>query len=240
MKLGMECKKIKRTGYIPAFICGGLLGLCVPVSNMAVRSSIYTGIAGSPVKILSDANWQMMAMLNVLLIILGACIIYHTEYADNGYQRMCTLPIKESRMFFSKFALTAVMCTVTIMIEAAGIAFSVYYWFEPEKNTGAELFQSFGYSLLLMLPAILTALLTASICKNMWISLGIGVVCVFTATMLPADNFILSLFPYALPFQTFTGASEAVLQNYITAGIIEIIVLSAAEFLILKLRRSFE
>ena len=29
-----------------------------------------------------DANWQMMAMLNILVCICGACMMFHTEYAD--------------------------------------------------------------------------------------------------------------------------------------------------------------
>ena len=88
MSLGLECKKIRRTGFFPAFIVGGLLAAAVPVLNMAVRSNIYVGIENSPLQILMSANWQMIAMLNVLLIVAGACLMYHTEYADNGIQKM--------------------------------------------------------------------------------------------------------------------------------------------------------
>lgn len=44
-----------------------------------------TALAGNPINILMSANWQMMAMLNILISICGACMMYHTEYADNGY-----------------------------------------------------------------------------------------------------------------------------------------------------------
>ena len=59
-------------------------------------------------EILMNANWQMMAMLNVLIAAAGACLMYYTEYADNAVQRMCMLPIKESRLFFDKAALITV------------------------------------------------------------------------------------------------------------------------------------
>ena len=39
MTFGLECKKVKRTGFIPTFIVGGLLAAGVPVVNMAVLSN---------------------------------------------------------------------------------------------------------------------------------------------------------------------------------------------------------
>jgi len=102
MSFSLECKKVKRTGFTPAFLCGGILAATVPVLNMTVRSENYLGLYAGPVQILLDANWQMMAMLNILLIVSGACLMYHTEYADNAIQKICTLPTKESRLFFSK------------------------------------------------------------------------------------------------------------------------------------------
>ena len=40
MSLSLECKKAKRTGFIPAFLCGGILAAAVPIVNMVVRSSL--------------------------------------------------------------------------------------------------------------------------------------------------------------------------------------------------------
>jgi multisubunit Na+/H+ antiporter MnhB subunit len=100
--------------------------------------------------------------------------------------------------------------------------------------------KSFGYALLLMLPVTLGSLLIASACRNMWVSLGIGVVCVFTATMLPTKNFVLSLFPFALPFQMFLGNTENVVRNFMLAVLIEILIMGIAEVLFLKVKRWFE
>lgn len=51
MSLSLECKKAKRTGFIPAFLCGGILAAAVPIVNMAVRSEMYGRTAKLP-----DAN----------------------------------------------------------------------------------------------------------------------------------------------------------------------------------------
>lgn len=240
MSLRLECRKVKRTGFVPAFIVGGLLAAVVPVVNMAVRSEIYVGLEGSPIQILMDANWQLMAMLNVLLLLAGACLMYHTEYADNAIQKMCTLPIREWDLFFGKFALIAVMGIVVLILEAMGIAFSSLHWFAISTDFVLELLKSFGYAFVLMMPAALISLLIASLCSNMWVSLGIGIICVFTATMLPDHNFILSLFPFALPFQIYAGAAETTIRNLMIASAAEAVIIALAESLLLKVRRSME
>lgn len=240
MSFFLECKKLKRTGFIPAFLSGGFLAAAVPVLNMAVRSENYLGLHTAPVQILMDANWQMMAMLNILLITAGACLMYHTEYADNAIQKMCTLPLKESKLFFGKVTLLALMCIVILAIEAAGITFCSYHWFEWSREVWVEILKNFGYALLLMLPSVIGSLFLASACKNMWVSLGIGVVCIFTATMLPTESFVLSLFPFALPFQIFAGTAENTARSFLIAAMIEILMIGTTEVLFLKVRRSFE
>lgn len=91
-----------------------------------------------------------------------------------------------------------------------------------------------------MLPCMILSLLISEACKNMWVSLGIGVVCVFTATMLPATNFALSLFPFALPFQIFAGADITRSTYYICGAIAELAICGLAQLILVKVRRSFE
>lgn len=240
MSFALERRKVKRTGFLPASLGGGILAAAVPVLNMAFRSEMYVSMNGSPVNILLGANWQMMSMLNILLIVAGACIMYNTEYADNAIQRMCTLPTKESTMFFGK---TAVLITVSILllvIEAVSIFGCSVHWFLQSTDLYMEILKNFGFFLLLMLPAILLSLLIASVCKNMWISLGIGVICVFIATMIPTGNFVLTLFPFALPFHMLGGHAADVIRNYAIAGAIETVVIALLEVVVLKVRRSYE
>ncbi|MCM1182006.1 MAG: ABC transporter permease [Roseburia sp.] len=238
MTLRLEWKKVKRTGFVPEFIVGGLLAAAVPVLNMAVRSALYIGQGGSPVQILMDANWQMMAMLNLLLMLAGACLLYHIEYADNALQRICTLPLRESSLFWGKAVLMLVMCAIALLTEAAGIAFCLHHWFSLSRAVGTALLKSFGYAFLLMLPAALGFLLLASAFRSMWVSLGIGVVCVFTATMLPTDSPVLSLFPFALPFQRLAGTAAGAVRGFLLAGSIEIAVIITIEIIFLNIRRS--
>lgn len=238
MNIFLECKKVKRTGFVPVFLAGGILAAAVPVINMAVRSEIYLNLSGSCLRILLDANWQMMAMLNVLLVVVGTCLLYHTEYADNAMWKMKSLPIRESRIFFGKAALTIFMSVSVLGMEAAAIVFCSCHWFEPGEGFYNELGIHFGYFFLLMLPCILISLLISEACKNMWVSLGIGVVCVFTATMVPAGSFMLSLFPYAMPFQIFAGTDRVRAMDYLYGAMAESAFFGLAELLIIKVRRA--
>lgn len=240
MSFFLECRKVKRTGFLPAFFGGGILAAAVPVINMAVRSELYINLPGNPIQILLDANWQMMTMLNVLLVIAGACLLYHTEYADNAMQKMKSLPIRESSIFLGKAVLTIFMSFFVLVIEAGAVTFCTCHWFEIENDFFGELCKDFGYSFLLMLPCIILSLLISEACKNMWVSLGIGVVCVFTATMLPTSNFALSLFPFAMPFQVFVSKDVTQSTHYAYAAAAELVIFALAELLFIKVRRSFE
>lgn len=237
LKPALEYKKIKRTGLLPAFIGCGLLSAIVPVAEMAVRSEHYQGLPDSPVAILLHADWQMMAMLNVLLLVVASCILYHTEYADNALLKMYSLPLRESGLFFGKILLLVPLLVFTLALEAAALGFCCWRWFSFSPESLAELACNMGFSLLLLLPAALLSLLLACACKNMWISLGIGVVCIFTATLLPSDNFVLSLFPYAMPFQTLAGMPWETVRRFAIAAVLESLGLGFAEALFIKIRR---
>ena len=236
----LERRKVKRTGFMPAFWGGGILAAAVPIVDMALRTEMYVGRNDSPVNILLDANWQMMSMLNILLIVAGACIMYHTEYADSAIQRMCTLPTKESAMFFGKTAVLITGSIQLLVIEAVSVFCCSLYWFEPTADLYIEIFKNFGFFFLLMLPVILLSLVIASMSRNMWISLGIGVVCVFMATMIPTRNFIPTLFPFAMPFQRLGNHAADAVRNYAVAGVVETALIALLEVIILKVRRLFE
>ena len=127
MSVSLEYKKVKRTGFIPVFLWGGTLAALVPVINMAVRSEMYLGQPNSPIQILMGASWQMIAMLNILLVVVGPCLLYHLEFADNAMQKMKSLPIRESSIFLAKFILTSFMCIIVLTTEAISIIFCVSY-----------------------------------------------------------------------------------------------------------------
>lgn len=238
MSFFLECKKIRRTGFLPAFLGSGIIGALIPVLNMAVRSELYVSMNTSPIRILLNANWRIMAMLNILIIVTGASIMYNTEYADNAIQKMCSLPTKEITIFFGKAAVMTVVSIMVLVIEAISIFFCTVHWFEQTTDEYIKLLQNIAFFFLLMFPVILISLSIASACRNMWISLGIGVICVFLATILPGESFIFSLFPYCLPFQVLSDYTAVEISDYIMVGITEIVAFSILETLFLKIRRT--
>lgn len=240
MSICPECIKIRRTGLLPAFFWGSLFAAAVPIANMSLRSAVYIGQEGSPLAILLGANWQLMTMLNILLLISGACILYHTEYADNALQKIRTLPVIESRLFFGKLVVLTLLCLFLLGMEAAAIALCTGLWFPLPAHFCSELLRSFGYAFFLLLPVVFAALLIASACRNMWISLGCCILCVFIATMLPARDGVLPLFPFALPFRIFVTESRAAAQSYLLAAALELLLFSFGELFIIKIRRSME
>lgn len=240
MMASLELKKSKRTGLIPVFLIGGLFSAAIPLLNMAFRSEVYVNLPDSPLQILLQANWQMMAMMNLLLIAAGACLLYFTEYADNAIQKMKSLPVKESTLYFGKVILLTSLYAVLLVLEAVALIVSTSQWFGLNDGFWIELGKNFGFFFLLGLPSILLALMIASLFQNIWVSLGLNVVAVFLATMLSSQSFVLSLFPFALPLQTLGGVEVNQLSLYIGVALIEVAVIAVAEWIFLRIRRSFE
>ena len=186
-----------------------------------------------------DFNLQLISMLNLLLITAGACILYHIEYADNGLQKMQSLPVRESGLFIGKCGILLPFVLMMFLFEAASLCFCGWHWLDAGKEELIEMLQTLGFTLLLTLPAAIIALVIASACRNMWTTLGIGVLCIFTATMLPTDNFIVTLFPYVLPFQILPDMETERVIHYCIAAVCETGIACAAEFIYLKVRRLF-
>ena len=114
MTSALEWNKLKRTGFFPAFLAGGLLAAAAPVVNIGARPESFVNKQDSPAVILMGANWQLMSMLLSFLLIIGACIMYHTEFADNAMQRMDTLPKRPESLFFGK-------CSVLLVLTAGAL-----------------------------------------------------------------------------------------------------------------------
>lgn len=188
-----------------------------------------------------SANWQMMAMLNILISICGACMMYHTEYADNGMQKMSVLPIRQGSMFFGKFLIAALVLSTMVVIEMAVLVGCAKYWFPSYVFDLTEILKTAGFQIIVTLPTVMLMLVIASACKNMWVSLGIGVILVFTLSILPQDNIVLSLFPFASPYQMLSAAVEnSRTALFLAVCGIETVVFGIAEVLYLQVRRCFE
>ena len=236
----LEAKKLKRTGYLPAFLGAGILSSAFPVINMLVRSDTFTNAPGDPFEILINANWQMMAMLNTLITICGACIMYHMEHAENGAQKMEALPVNPIRLFFSKFLITSGILATIILLEIAAITWCAFYWFPHFIFDFVTVIKGAGFQWLVFLPTVMLMLLISSICKNMWVSLGIGVILVFTLSILPQDNLVLSLLPFSSPYQILGKVEEnrdTVL--FCIVCVAQTVLFYVGEALYLKVKRCF-
>lgn len=241
MSLYLESKKLKRTGYFPTFLAGAVLAAAFPVVYLIVKAQEFTSLPGNPITLLMTATWQMMAMLNILLSICGACVMYHTEYADNGIQKMSVLPIRQEAMFFAKFVIAALVLSIMVVIETAVLAGCADHWFPNYLFDLKELLKTAGFQIAVALPTVMLMLAIASACQNMWVSLGIGVILVFTLSILPQDNAVLSLFPFAAPYQMFPEAAEhGRTVRFLAVCGAETVVFGAVEILYLKVRRYFE
>lgn len=104
-----------------------------------------------------------------------------------------------------------------------------------------EILKTAGFQIIVTLPTVMLMLVIASACKNMWVSLGIGVILVFTLSILPQDNIVLSLFPFASPYQMLSAAVEnSRTALFLAVCGIETVVFGIAEVLYLQVRRCFE
>lgn len=179
--IGLEIKKIRRTGLIPALLAGGVFSAAFPVINLAVRTEMFTGRPGNPAAIVMDASWLTMAMANLCVIIIGACILYHIEHVNNGIQKMDALPVNPAVLFFDKGILLALILAVVFAIETAALYFCTWKWLGGGKQTLVSLCKTMGYTYAYSLPSLVLMLLIACLLKNMWASFGIGMIGMFAA-----------------------------------------------------------
>lgn len=236
----IEYKKLKRTGYIPAFLLTALLAGAFPVVNMAVRGESFISLDGKPLSILLNANWQMMAMLNILLIVCGACMMYHTEYTDNGMQKIELLPVGQTSLFLGKFLITSIMTAVMLFIEFSVLAGCAIYWFSDSRPGPMILICHLSFSFIMLLPTIMLMLLIAQAFRNMWISLGIGVILVFTFSTLPQEQLFFALCPFSAPYQLLDNISAAGhTELLLGTAAVETLLFTLIEFVCLKIRRNF-
>ena len=238
MRFGQECRKIRRTGLVPAFLVGGATAGAIPILSQIFRPAQYSADGISPVGILMEASWPLMGLINVLLILTGAVILFHIEYADHAVRRMRALPGGDGRLFAGKASLMVLLSVLLLGLEGVALAFCGMFWSDAGPELWTEVLKNMAFELLLLLPSALFSLLISALFENMWIPLGIGVVCVLIATMI--RDYPLTLFPFALPFQTMAGLKEGLSVRVGAAAGVESVLSLALTGLILKVRRAVE
>ena len=236
MTAALEVKKLRRTGYFPALLGSALLSAAVPAVNMAARGETYLAQSGGAIEILLNANWQMMAMLNVLSTLCAACLMFHAEYAGNALDKLEVLPVRVFSVYLGKAVLAVFMLAVMTAVEFVSLHLCARHWFGENMDV-ARLLSLAGYALAAGVPTLLASLAVAAACRNMWVSLGIGLTLVFTLSVFPQDNAVIRLLPYATPYTT---ALEGQITTVLIACAAESAVLLSLGPAILKARRRFE
>ena len=235
MSLALEWTKVKRTGLMPAFAAGGAAAGAFPVLNMIFRSRLYIKQKGDPLTVLLDANWQMMAILDVFLVIIGACILYHIEHEHHGIRKMRTLPVGAGRVFWGKCFLLFADMTGALLIQTAALAFCAVHWFETADGFWQELVREFVSSVLLLFPIEIFMLFISSITETMWICLGIGIMGAFIPLVTGGlEVSILHYFPFSMPLETIFSPGWGKLA---AAAAVEGILFLLAEFVYENVRR---
>lgn len=218
MLIPMEYRKLKSTGFVPAFLAGGLLAALIPVINTAARPNTFNGLTGDPLSILLNINAQMVLLLQLVLIVCGACIMYHTEYADRALRHMLALPLKPEQIYFGKAVVLILAFFALLILEGLGLAFCAAHWFSLSGSFFPDLLKHLGSMALLGTPTILFMLMVSSWCENMWVSLGIGVVFLSTVTVLTGGPFPLKLVPFLTPFAGLEASGSGLTHLLIGAA----------------------
>ena len=244
--LSIEFRKLKSTGFLPSMVIGGILAALIPVLNTAARPDTFTSQTGPVLSILLTANAQMILLLHLILVICGACTMFHTEYAGRALNHMLALPLRPEGLYLKKAVILILCFLLLLTLEAAGLSFCASSWFGLSEDFFPELIRYLGSIALLSLPTILFMLLTALLNENMWVSLGIGITFLSMATVLTDGPFALKLVPFLTPFagleetctvlaagDTFSGD----LKNLLLCAVTETIILIIAAIPAARTRR---
>lgn len=238
MSVICEGKKLKRTGFAPLFAGGGLLAAAVPVLNMGFREELYTGQSGNPLHILLAANWQMIGMLNLFLVLIGACVLYHIEYRDCALRKMDMLPLSKPGLFFSKCLMLFGGCCGAVVLETVSLGFCIGYWFSLPDGWAAELSAHLGFSLLVLAPVVILMTAISSTCSNMWVTLGIGLLGSFVPIAVGQTDSALIFFPFSMPLEFLQGMDGERIFRLALAACAEGILFSGAAVFYQKKRGS--
>ena len=111
------------------FLGGALAASAFPVINMAFRTELFTSQDLPPADILLNGNWEMSATFHCFLAVLGACILYHTEFANRAIEKLHMLPVSQGKVFFCKNLLLLLLFLPVFLIETCFLLFCACQWF---------------------------------------------------------------------------------------------------------------
>jgi hypothetical protein len=173
--LAIELHKEKRTGILPVMLSVGVLGAAYAFLNYVVRKDSLLSLPMALMDVLLTQLYGMLVLLNLLGIVVAACMIYNMEFAGNAVKKMYMLPVSVAGMYLCKFLILTVLLFAAVFMENLALAY-IGITNLPQGAFEPDMLVRFaGYSFLTSMPTVSFMLLVSSRCENMWIPLGIGV-----------------------------------------------------------------
>mgnify|MGYP007004083095 FL=1 len=91
----------------------------------------------------------------------------------------------------------------------------------------------------MFLPLLVFMAAVSSICRNMWIALGIGTIGLFMTSILQNTEGILAYLPFMMPFKVYPALKEAQIMKCIMISCGETAGLGLLEMIYIKIRGNF-
>ena len=180
-----------------------------------------------------------MSQLVIFLIVCGCSLMYAAEYTDRGDLRMSTLPVRPSSLFLGKLAVAALSLVWVLSVQTLSLTLCCKHWFPDRGIRIADILKEAAFELALFLPTLTLMLAAASACRNLWISLGSGIILTFLGSMLPSDPLLLSLLPFCAPYRMLHGIAGTDALFCLAVCGAETLLFYIAGLIYLQIRRSF-
>jgi hypothetical protein len=223
--LSIELIKCKRSGVATIMTIAGLFGALYIFAFFFVRNEMLMALPIPPMDILLTQAYGLIAVINMLSIIVAACLIYRTEYAQRAIQKMYALPIKAVGIYGCKACILVVSLIAVFVLQYSmlGIVGNMYL---PEYAFRFLTFLKYSiYTFLTTLPVVLSMLIIASQSANMWIVLGVGVIGFFSGmAMSLSDSIWLLINPFALILAPALSDSAILDNDVLIIAIVKIII----------------
>jgi len=200
MGITIEWKKLKRSGYFQTVVIGGLITGFIPVLQLLVRERIVSNDGADIMAWLIHMNWNLIVMIQSIINIVAACILYHIEYEERGNCKMAVLPIKSERMHWNKWLILMFTNLYVIVCVYASFVCCMKYWYSGVGGWSHLLTEQMIMEVLAAVPCSMFMLLAAYCTTNLWMSLGIGVIALFLASMIRGSQKIVAAYPFSLAF----------------------------------------
>ena len=88
-----------------------------------------------------------------------------------------------------------------------------------------------GFSFVMFLPLLIFMTAVSSLCKNMWISLGIGTISLFMTSILQNGGGILSYLPFMMPMKIYPALQEAQIMKCLIISCVETVGIGVLEII---------